>query len=114
MARPWRGGRLAGAARGYRSSVHHPTPMPHNAPDLPTAPALADAAAALGRAARRDHVPLDDLLARVESMAHALARQESADGTLDFFAPERDAALLHLWRTAWHAYEAHEPVADAA
>jgi len=89
-------------------------PMPHSIPDLPPAPALADAAAALGRAARRDHVPLDDLLARVELMAHALARQESADGTLDFFAPERDAALLHLWRTAWHAYEAHEPVADAA
>jgi hypothetical protein len=69
------------------------------------APALSAAAAALGRQARQERAPLDTLLARVESMAADLAAPDDRHPAADRYAPERDAALLHLWRTAWHAYE---------
>jgi hypothetical protein len=75
--------------------------MPH-----PDPAALAAAAEALGRQARQERAPLDTLLARVESMAADLARRVDPDAVVELYTPERDAALLHLWRTAWHAYEA--------
>jgi hypothetical protein len=78
--------------------------MPYADPADPAA--LAAAAEALGRQARRERAPLDTLLARVESMAADLAGRDPARPAADLYAPERDAALLHLWRTAWHAYEA--------
>jgi hypothetical protein len=75
--------------------------MPHADPA-----ALAAAAESLGRQARRERAPLDTLLARVESMAADLARPGDPARDADPYTPERDAALLHMWRTAWHAYEA--------
>ena len=76
--------------------------MPHADPD----PSLSATAAALGRQARREPAPLDTLLARVESLAADLARHDDRHPDADLYVPERDAALLHLWRTARHAYEA--------
>lgn len=75
-------------------------------PNVHPTPALSAAAEALGRQARRERAPLDSLLARVESMAADLAQQDGRRPNADLFAPEHDAALLHLWRAAWHAYEA--------
>jgi hypothetical protein len=39
-------------------------------------------------------------------MAADLARPGDPARDADPYTPERDAALLHMWRTAWHAYEA--------
>jgi hypothetical protein len=72
--------------------------------DIPAA--LAATAAALGREARRERAPLDALLARVDSLAATLARQDRRHPGADLYAPEHDAALLHLWRAARHGYEA--------
>jgi hypothetical protein len=80
--------------------------MLHSDPTPDPAPALSAAAEALGRQARQERVPLDALLARVERLAVDFSRQQGEVGGADAYAPERDAALLLLWRTAWHAYEA--------
>ncbi len=85
--------------------------MPHLDPTPPrTAPAEH------GRQARRERAPLDDLLLRVESMAVALARQGGAADApppAPAYEPERDAALLQLWRTARRAYEGDAAPATA-
>jgi hypothetical protein len=80
-------------------------PDPHPAP----ARALSAAAETLGRQAREERAPLDALLARVERLAGDFSRQQGEAPDADPYAPERDAALLLLWRTAWHAYEAAQP-----
>ena len=81
--------------------------MLHSDPRPDPASALSAAAEALGRQARQERAPLDTLLARVERLAVDFSRQHGeAAGGDDAYAPERDAALLLLWRTAWHAYEA--------
>jgi hypothetical protein len=79
--------------------------MPHAAYPDPD-PTLSAAAEALGREARQERAPLDALLARVERLAVDFSRGQGPDADADPYAPERDAALLLLWRTAWHAYEA--------
>lgn len=80
-------------------------------PPAATAAALAAAAGALGRSARTARLQLDDLLTLVETVA-ADARGRRTPMT-DLYAradgPERDAALLHLWRAARHAYQGAPP-----